>query len=190
LKNKERSGYAMNDKETSRYGRGINAGYKMTKNRLGLILLFTSLAIAQNEKTNPKGSGSEPPSGYVINSMLVIDEGCIKDVIRAWQASGIERRKQVSDLVTYGCVEQLHGVYYGTARDTKTVTLGPTKRSKIYKILLILDGDLMNIVDPGWADKPDAFDAIDKIGWVFEKDFHTLTKEQMINLIKESKQRN
>lgn len=47
---------------------------------------------------------NEHPTGYVLKATLIKDEGCIDDVIRAAQASGVAQRKQTEDLVRYGCI--------------------------------------------------------------------------------------
>lgn len=154
-----------------------------------LVIAFAlgSSLVAQTAKPAPKvPAQKELPTGYVLDAVLIKDEGCIKDVVRAAQASGVEQRKQTEELVKYGCIENVEGPYYTSVTDVRTVSMTPAKRVKVYKAILIFDIDMRKLI----TGKDPDIDSIDtfKEGWIFEDKLLAVSKEQFTKMIEDQKQ--
>jgi hypothetical protein len=155
-----------------------------------IAVLAASAFVAQPSKPAPKAvskalAQKQLPEGYVFKAVLVKDEDCIKDVVRATQASGIEKRKQAEELVKYGCIESVDGPYHAYVTEIRMVTTTPGKRVGIYKAMLIFDIDMRKLIT---GKDPDiSSDDVFKEGWIFEDKFHALTKEELTKIIEDQK---
>lgn len=149
-------------------------------------MVVASALLAQVSKPAPKaGEQKALPVGYVLDALLVKDEGCLKDVVRNLHASGVEQRKQTAELLKYGCIEQMQGLmYHADVQEIRTIALGPSKQVKVYKVLMILDVEMQKVLTGKYPDNLDAIEHI-KEGWVFEDKFLPRTKEQMVSEIEE-----
>lgn len=94
----------------------------------GLAALTIVLALGQ---TKPPPKKFEPPDATLYTSgdtLLIKDEGCAKDHVKALSMEGIQQRKAFADLLLYHCAEklgaELWGPYRGLLVETKTFTAG------------------------------------------------------------------
>jgi hypothetical protein len=76
-----------------------------------MIALLCTVAQAQSTKAPPKPFVMPDLRAYVFSPLLAKDEGCAKDLVKASHLEGLELRKYLAELLTYGCVVQLDGVY-------------------------------------------------------------------------------
>jgi hypothetical protein len=72
------------------------------------LVLLAVTAIAQTKA--PKVF--HPPENRIVDPLIARNEGCLKDLLGALKLEGLQQRKLVVDLFTYGCVERLKGSYY------------------------------------------------------------------------------
>jgi hypothetical protein len=157
-----------------------------------VALAIASVLAAQAPKSSPKVAPKaeekkELPTGYVLDAVLIKDEDCIKDVVRAAQASGVEQRKQTAELAKYGCIEEVEGPYYTSVTEVRTVAITAGKRIKVYKAILIFDIAMRKLI----TGKDPDIGTIDtfKEGWLFQDKLHVLTKEQFAKMIEDQKRR-
>src|SRR5450432_1786447 len=103
----------------------------MWKHSLRCVMLTISLGAAMHgDDTNvpKKGTGapqrtrkeSGPIRGFAVAPMVLKDEGCARDYVRAFQFEGVELRKRLVDLNTYGCIDTTAtGIFAGLSTDRK-----------------------------------------------------------------------
>jgi hypothetical protein len=117
--------------------------------------------------------------GFVIDPMVIDDTGCIKDVIRANNASGLEKRKQMAELLKFGCVENRHGIYEMTVQETKVVQ-SANKPVKLYWGLLLVNFDLMKMLDQDITEVKKVYAQ----GWIFAPEFIEKNIDEMTIYLK------
>lgn len=86
--------------------------------RAFLILMIAGAALAQPKKP------PTPKTGFVAMPTLFKDDGCARDYAKAVAAGGLEMRKQIADLIAYGCLEKAPGVFRGVALEEKRAVNG------------------------------------------------------------------
>jgi len=72
---------------------------------LCLAAIGQHVTFAQTKPTKPF---TPPPNrpldpGFVFGGPLMKDEGCAKDFVKSEAMEGLEKRKYIAELITYGC---------------------------------------------------------------------------------------
>ena len=86
-----------------------------------LFFIGVLMCVAQTKKT-PKPFVPPAPL-YAIDPVISKDPGCARDFVKASLMDGVEQRKALAELVTFGCTERIEGIYRTFPQDTKTVTV-------------------------------------------------------------------
>lgn len=69
---------------------------------------------------------SREVTGVVKAPMILKDEGCARDYVRAYEYEGVELRKRLADLNTYGCIETKAAAYFtAISFDRKNLAVKP-----------------------------------------------------------------
>src|ERR1700678_1595745 len=97
----------------------------MTKRAL-LFFTLTAGLYAQGQPTT-ESKALEPKSGYAITPVLIKDEGCARDYLKAQSLGGLEGRKMLVDLAEYGCIKKLQRIYLALAEPPRIVAYGKQK---------------------------------------------------------------
>jgi hypothetical protein len=129
------------------------------------------------------GQVKAPKEGYAISPLVIKDEGCAKDYLRAQRAAGIEQRKLLAELFQYECVKQLTGIYSVTVSGSRV--LAPTFR--ILEATLIFDVILDRFAtgkEPKIGLLSDDF-AVE--GWLLDKAFLEISEEDMRQVLRNAK---
>ena len=126
--------------QAAHHERDVKRGTQMRK--LLFVLAITAVIVfpvfAQKKTGTLAGTVGQvkaPKEGYAISPLVIKDEGCAKDYLRAQRAAGIEQRKLLAGLFQYECVKQLTGIYSVTVSGSRV--LAPTFR--ILEATLIFD---------------------------------------------------
>jgi hypothetical protein len=129
------------------------------------------------------GQVKAPKEGYAISPLVIKDEGCAKDYLRAQRATGIEQRKLLAELFQYECVKQLTGIYSVAVSGSKV--LAPTFR--------ILEATLTFNITLNWfatGEEPKIglfSDDFGAEGWLLDKAFLEISEEDMRQAIRNAK---
>jgi hypothetical protein len=83
----------------------MNGRFSVFKRAL-TIYSVASVILAQ-QTTKSKTPAQEAKSGYTIMPVLIKDEGCARDYVKAQALGGLEGRKMLVDLIEYGCIKKL-----------------------------------------------------------------------------------
>lgn len=95
--------------------------------RIAALVLVAIMAGAQTKPTKPFTPPTGPiDPGWVFGGPLMKDVGCAKDFVKSEAMEGLEKRKYIAGLITYGCGVQLRGFYIAQALESKTFTAGAT----------------------------------------------------------------
>jgi hypothetical protein len=123
-----------------------------------LLVFFPAFALCQ--KPTPKPFVPPDTRVYIFSSVLAKDDGCARDYAKTYALNGLSRRKAIAELLTYGCIEQLKGVYRGDVLASITVgDAGP--KLTFQKLSLIMDDEFA----PGALVGANRSD-LSKTGWV------------------------
>ena len=136
---------------------------------IALIALAIAPLLAQI-KPAPKPFTPPDLRVYAMDTILIKDEGCARDYLKALQMEGVELRKALGDLENFGCAQALKGVYGGTIWDMKTLTQGT----------LSLRFDRVTLVDETFG-IPSPGPTVPKQGWLLDRD--VLTRAAIEKLI-------
>jgi hypothetical protein len=92
-----------------------------------VLIFLTTIAVAEAQTKAKPGSNAEPHiekeadpvRGFALAPMVLTDEGCTRDYVRAFQFEGVELRKRITDLETYHCIDSTAtGIFAGRLAGT------------------------------------------------------------------------
>lgn len=92
--------------------------------RLGLLILAGSLLIGAQTPQRAVKPFSPPEDYGLLNQYVAKDEGCVKDFSKSLAMEGLELRKYLVDLTTYGCIQMMKGLYMVKILNVKQVGAG------------------------------------------------------------------
>jgi hypothetical protein len=111
-------------------------GQKMRSFRtVAALALIATAALAQQKKT------AIPKTGFAAMPLLLKDEGCARDYAKAIAAGGLEMRKQITDLISYGCIEKTVGVFRGAVLEERRTTKGTPALVRVSLVCASYCGD-------------------------------------------------
>jgi hypothetical protein len=146
-----------------------------------LLLVTIVAAVFAQQKSAPKTPA--PEVGYVVAPQLFKDAGCLRDYLKAQAAEGLERRRALSDLLQYGCVEKtVDAIYWATVKETKRIISG-SKQVSAKRVVLIVDADKTSMITHHEVD----YDVtpLGREGWVLADQILHLDDQQMEATIRE-----
>jgi hypothetical protein len=129
---------------------------------IAIVVLISSLTSAQ-EKKDPKPF-APPEDPVLFNQFVAKDEACVRDYAKSLKMDGLELRKYLAELVTYGCIRKAEGTYLAKILNVKRIGEGKDA-IQIRQVRLML------------ADSPKALDPRERIieVWVLANQLTTLS---------------
>ncbi len=92
---------------------------------IGFAVLLAAVAMAgQKPAPKPAPKHQKAEEGFVIVPLVFKDAPCARDYLKAQAAGGLEGRKALGELLLYGCVKKIEGIYYVSVRDAKPIANG------------------------------------------------------------------
>jgi hypothetical protein len=106
--------------------------------------MVPAAVLAQAKKTTPKPF-TPPPDiiehGYVFGGPLLKDSGCARDYVKSQTMEGVEKRKFLAEMISYGCGAPVLGVYAATVKEPISLTF-EKKTIRFLHVFLIKDDGL------------------------------------------------
>lgn len=156
-----------------------------------MLALLPCQSIAQDaaKKTAPSKKTTRqftpPPKveGYVIDPVIAEDRGCMIDLLRAKSEEGVAARKRLEELVRYGCIRSLTGIFHATSRESESVTIGD-KKIPIRRMIIIVDPEMEKLALGKALDfNSDSFAE----GWIIDSTLFRLSSEDFRALLEKQK---
>lgn len=150
-----------------------------------VLLLLASVAFSQ-EKQKKEPKPFIPPPDVIVHGVLFAavvpkDLGCAKDYLKIMALEGIEQRKQMVDLVRYGCASVITSPYNVTGKEPVVLSIDKTS-VRFLHVLLVRDDLLADVTAKTKTElgTPSIEEPLTVEGWLREQDILKLTKEQVI----------
>lgn len=126
-----------------------------------LFLLFGFLCVILDGQSAAPAKKFVPPKviEYIFEPVVAKDDGCARDYAQALATAGLEQRKQLAELVRYGCVEILDGLYHVFVKDSRSIMVaGKPEGILKVKLLAVVIGGLVGskMEEEGWIVAPRA----------------------------------
>jgi hypothetical protein len=119
--------------------------------------------------------------------MVLTDEGCVRDYVRAFQAEGVELRKRLADLGTYGCIDaSATAIFSGVATERRDFAL--EKDAVAYFRYVVITFDLARTkaaVGEETVVRPPAKNVYS--GWILDGNFYAVSPEKFDQLMADGK---
>jgi hypothetical protein len=148
-----------------------------------LVLMYGMLAAyAQNKAATKK---PEPlHEGYALNPVVATDFGCAEDYVKALNASGVQKRKMSADLLAFGCVRVMKGLFHITPHDRK-----PAGETSVINASLSFDLNVQErALIPLTIEQTPGDDSADREidGWIIESQYYQGTADELVKSWRES----
>jgi hypothetical protein len=149
-----------------------------------VAVVFGSASFAQTApprpplKATPTHGTETSYAGFTIAPRLLKDEGCVRDYLKAQQADGLQRLKQLDELEKYGCTSFLPFVYVALSHHVRKFVSG-AKTETVYECHLVYDSE-MDAVARGSEKFPSEIQ-ID--GWLIDTDFLQVSIPKMKEIL-------
>ena len=116
--------------------------------------------------------------GFILNPVVSKDFGCAEDYVKALNASGVEKRKMLADIVKYGCVSVLKGLYHVLPHEKKLVGAS----TSLINALLSFDLDTMEraLIPLTVEQTPADDDPRSLTGWILESEYSRATNNEFV----------
>lgn len=101
--------------------------------RLALSMII-SVSCLLAQATARKTTTPPANTGYAVSPVVFKDDGCARDFVAATMAGGLAGRKQMAELVKYGCMERVTGIYRGVSVEQKKA---PGSTLAIHRVSLV-----------------------------------------------------
>jgi hypothetical protein len=156
---------------------------------VALPLLAVWISFGQVKKAPTRIFKPPMMEGYVQFVVLAKDEGCAVDYVKTSKLSGLELRKQLTDLATYGCIEKLDHLYHAYLKEGKAI---PSGKDSVFirRVVLVMDVDAEREIFGSVSDVTS--ENVRKEGWILDRDILKLTRADAIafykSMLKEGKE--
>jgi hypothetical protein len=113
--------------------------------------------------------------------MVLTDEGCVRDYVRAFQFEGVELRKRLTDLETFKCIDSTAtGIYRGVSLERKDFAVEKGNVAYFRKVIITFDLDrtkiaIQTMLVGGHVKQPGR---TIYSGWIPEKNFYAVSAER------------
>lgn len=168
---------------------------------LYLVLCAAAVVFAAEPQTKAKSQTKAPPQtkagpqakeetgpvqGFAAAPMVLADEGCARDYVRAFQFEGIELRKKLTDLEAYKCVDTTaKGIFAAVSTDRKDFAVEKGKVAYFRRVTMTYDRQRTQLaVGNTLVNYPGS---PVYIGWIADADFYAVSPEQFDQLLAEKK---
>jgi hypothetical protein len=127
-----------------------------------------------------------PVSGFAVAPMVLTDEGCARDYVRAFQAEGVEFRKRLTDLEAYKCVDtSARGIFVAIASERKDFAIDKGSAAYFRKVVMSYDQKRTEVAVGNTVVSTPGSQVY--IGWILDEDFYPVSSEQFDQFLAEKK---
>jgi hypothetical protein len=150
----------------------------MLKRTAGAMLFFATMFTCAAQTTKATKPFVPPAPLYAIDPVISKDPGCARDFARASSLDGVEQRKALAELVTFGCTERIEGIYRTFPQDSKTVTVND-------RPVLVREVHLVALTEvPGTKEPVLWHERMTAEGWVLDNVLVRMSDEDLRSVIK------
>ena len=143
-------------------------------------------------KTEAKGAPQAkkttgPVQGFAVAPMVLTDEGCARDYVRAFQAEGVELRKRLSDLETYHCIDTTAtAIFAAVSIERKDFAVEKGKVAYFRNVVMTFDPErTKSVVVENRLVLPPGKTIY--LGWIPDEYFYAVSPERFNQLLAEKK---
>src|ERR1039457_1379869 len=102
-----------------------------------------------NAKAPQAKTATGPVQGFAVAPMVLTDEGCARDYVRAFQAEGVELRRRLADLETYHCIDTTAtGIFIAVSIERKDFAVEKGKIAYFRNVVMTFDPERTKSVVP------------------------------------------
>jgi len=130
----------------------------------------------------------KPVEGFAVAPVVLADEGCTRDYVRALQSEGVELRKKLTDLQAYACVDtSAQAIFSAVAIERKDFAVSKDEVVYFRLVMIKFDPDRTKaaIGGEGHVVTPPAKTVY--VGWIPEERFYAVSPEAFDRLLAEKK---
>jgi|SRR5579871_1093057 len=148
---------------------------------LSALVLFAAFngvtQTRQPSKAKPAAQAeSAAVNGFVVAPVVLKDEGCTRDYVRAFQFEGVELRKRLADLGAYGCSDlSAKGIFTAVASQRKDFALDRDYTAYFRFVVMTYDRKRTEIAAENNLVSAPGHTVY--MGWVADEYFHGVTPE-------------
>lgn len=145
-----------------------------------------SKAQPESKARPPAKRATEPVKGFAVAPMVLTDEGCARDYVRAFEAEGVELRNRLADLETYGCVDTgARAIFTGLSTERRDFAIEKDKVAYFRYVIIKFDPERTKAAVGGPVISPPA--KMVYLGWIPDGDFYAVSPEIFDQLVAEKK---
>ena len=164
--------------------------------RLALYLTLCTAGVVFEVKPQTKTDATKPQhqpkketkpvQGFAVAPMILTDEGCARDYVRAFQTEGVELRKRLIDLETYRCLDTTaKAIFAGVSTERKDFAVQKDAVAYFRHVLIKFDPERTKAAVGGRLIGPP--EKASYFGWIPDENFYAVTPEAFDLLIAEKK---
>ena len=101
------------------------------------------------------------------------DIECAGDYLKALGLRGLDQRKQLSELLQFGCFKVLPWLYYVTISESYPISIDTDEVELVHKVMAILDSDLIGTMPDMTAED------ICLEGWILDRDVIKMSEGEL-----------
>ena len=143
---------------------------------------------SQAQRQGPSSQdGYGSAQGFAVAPMVLTDEGCARDYVRAFQAEGVELRRRLADLETYHCIDTTAtGIFIAVSIERKDFAVEKGKIAYFRNVVMTFDPErTKSVVPQGRLVNPP--DKTVYSGWIPDEYFYPVSSERFNQLLAEKK---
>jgi hypothetical protein len=150
----------------------------MLKRMAAVAMTFACVFMCVAQTKKPAKPFVPPAPLYAIDPVLSKDPGCARDFAKASLLDGVEQRKALAELVTFGCTERITGIYRAFIQDSKTITVND-------RAVLARQVHLVALTEvPGTKEPITWHERMTAEGWVLDNVLVLMSDEDLKSAIK------
>ena len=131
---------------------------------------------------------TEPVQGFAVAPMVLTDEGCARDYVRAFQAEGVELRRRLADLETYGCVDtSARAAFAGVSTERRDFAVEKGHVAYFRYVIIKFDPERTKTAIGGGGLRVRPPGKAMYLGWIPDADFYAVSPETFDQLVAEKK---
>ena len=161
-----------------------------------VLLVFAAFVFCAEPQTKGKSEPKAAPQvrtepatpvqGFAVAPMVLADEGCARDYVRAFQAEGVELRRRLADLEKYNCMDKTaKGIFAAVSTERRDFAVDKDHTAYFRKVTMTYDrprteaavgNTLVN--GPG---------SPVYLGWILDGDFYAVSPQRFDELLAQKK---
>ena len=140
-----------------------------------------------NAKAPQAKTDTGSAQGFAVAPMVLTDEGCARDYVRAFQAEGVELRRRLADLETYHCIDTTAtAIFIAVSKERKDFAVEKGKVAYFWNVVMTFDPErTKSVVPQGRLVNPP--DKTVYSGWIPDEYFYPVSSERFNQLLAEKK---